>query len=357
MYPTLRAGIAHTHTLVIKQVLAKPHNLLPIASKKPLKLCCCRPASMMPFTMRILTLIALVGLGLTFWHQYAVITMGQNGESGLAATLDGTLSPMRAFQRIFGVSSDTSSSTVRRRVVAVADLHGDLEHAHNVLRMAGLVDQANVPNWIGGHDILVSTGDIVDRGDDTIALYQMFQRLRVQARQSGGDVLNCIGNHEMMNALMDWRYVTPGDMDSFGGAKARRLAMSREGWIGQDWMANYSISHTIALLPPALVPDILQDVYSVPRASFVHGGIHPHWASLGLTHINEAGHGLLRKALSTARPHNWLPDDATEEEIEFYGENGPLWYRGYALNDERSVCAEADEARHHLAVRHLIMGQ
>lgn len=51
-----------------------------------------------------------------------------------------------------------------RRIVAVADLHGDLEHAYNVLRMAGIVDGQG--RWIAGHDVLASTGDIVDRGGE-----------------------------------------------------------------------------------------------------------------------------------------------------------------------------------------------
>lgn len=79
---------------------------------------------------------------------------------------------------------------LHRRVVAVADLHGDLAHAHNVLRMAGLIDAQ--AHWRGGSAVLASTGDIVDRGDDTIALYRMFDRLRSEAQAVGGEVHNCV---------------------------------------------------------------------------------------------------------------------------------------------------------------------
>lgn len=247
-------------------------------------------------------------------------------------------------------------SRVGRRVVAVADLHGDLDHAYNVLRMAELVDEARVPRWIGGHDILVSTGDIVDRGDDTIALYHMFQRLRDEAHSQGGDVLNCIGNHEMMNALMDWRYVTKGDMDSFDGAEYRRHDMSTKGWIGNDWLTNFSISHTIPLLPPEKIPSDIQKVYNVPQANFVHGGIHPHWSSQGLTTINEVGHSLLFKALDNQKPNGWFPPTTSKEEMQFYGEHGPLWYRGYALEHEAEVCEQANQALQDLQSRHLVMG-
>jgi hypothetical protein len=137
-------------------------------------------------TARIVLLAATIGL---VWQQSAIQSW------------------LLQFERLVPVlkpssSSSSSSSSgglvsntdpyIFRRVVAVADLHGDLEHAHNVLRMAGLIDDKEVPSWTGGHSVLVSTGDIVDRGDDTIKLYQLFQRLRHQAAETGGAVWNCV---------------------------------------------------------------------------------------------------------------------------------------------------------------------
>lgn len=48
-----------------------------------------------------------------------------------------------------------------RRIVAVGDLHGDLENAYQVLKMAGVVDGEGY--WSGNVDFFVQTGDIVDR--------------------------------------------------------------------------------------------------------------------------------------------------------------------------------------------------
>ncbi|UZJ51446.1 hypothetical protein CBS101457_000766 [Exobasidium rhododendri] len=302
----------------------------------------------MPSTARILPVIAAIALALAFWDQYRLQTLFSVErllpDSFLKSTLQGN----------GGVSS--GHATVSRRVVAVADLHGDLAHTHNVFRMAGLIDNQVVPNWIGGHDVLVSTGDIVDRGDDTIALYELFIRLREQAALAGGAVYNCLGNHEMMNALGDLRYVLPGDTLSFGGEEARRKAISSAGWIGQDWLANYSVTHTIPLLVQSHLPEALAKTYQIVRASFVHGGIHPSWAALGVDHINRVGGSLLLKALDNDRPNGWLPPDVTDEEMQFYGENGPLWNRHYALADEVSVCKQADIARQHLSVDYMVMG-
>ena len=218
--------------------------------------------------------------------------------------------------------------TIRRRTVAIADLHGDLPHALNVLTMAGVITSPSQAHWKPSSDffhdsqqtsqqrhgisrsdtILVSTGDIVDRGDDTIALYRLFERLRREAANqqisssSQGQVKNCIGNHELMNALGDWRYVTPGDIQSFGGEMERRKMMSSEGWLGRLWLEHYNVSHSIDLLPPeqVRVARDLPSEYRLPRASFVHGGIHPSWAATGLDHINTVGQSLLSKALTEA---------------------------------------------------------
>lgn len=260
---------------------------------------------------------------------------------------------------------DQPRSSLTRRIVAVADLHGDLEHALNVLSMAGVAD-AKTGRWTGSeHDVLVSTGDIVDRGDDTIALYQLFDQLRSGAGPHR--VKNCLGNHEMMNALGDWRYVTPGDIESFGGEQQRRRVMSEQGWIGQTWLHNYSVSHTIALLPEEEIEGLrkrseLSENYRAPQANFVHGGIHPSWAAQGLDKINAVGHSLLRKALNAPfPPRSHLPPDATQQEASAYGEMGPFWYRGYAYESDTKACRLADEARtpgslHSHGVDYLVMG-
>ena len=161
----------------------------------------------------------------------------------------------------------------------------------------------------------------------------------------------------MMNALHDWRYVTPGDLASFGGAQARRRAISEKGWIGQTWLANYSITNTVPLLPPEQVARAkLPESYQVPHANFVHGGITPAWAARGTAHINAVGRSLLLKAYKN-QDGTYLPPGTTPEERSLYSEDGPLWYRGYATDSERLVCRHAEEAARLLGAKHLVMGQ
>lgn len=140
-----------------------------------------------PITARLLPIVAAIGLVFTLWHQYRLYNF-----TSVERLLSASSSLPESSIHSDGSIGTANQKTIYRRVVAVADLHGDLQHAHNVLRMAGLIDNDYVPNWIGGHDVLVSTGDIVDRGDDTIELYTMFQRLRKQASDAGGGVYNCV---------------------------------------------------------------------------------------------------------------------------------------------------------------------
>ncbi|KAG0334555.1 hypothetical protein BG004_000360 [Podila humilis] len=67
-----------------------------------------------------------------------------------------------------------ATGSVAHRIVAIADIHSDIKSAVGVLKMAGLIDSNE--NWIGGDNTFISTGDLVDRGADTIAVYRLFQK-------------------------------------------------------------------------------------------------------------------------------------------------------------------------------------
>ena len=46
----------------------------------------------------------------------------------------------------------------------------------------------------------------------------------------------------------------------------------------------------------------------------------------------------------------------TREEAELYDSNGPLWYRGWALESDEEVCAKVDEVLAKTGTRRMIMG-
>ncbi|WWC87538.1 uncharacterized protein L201_002428 [Kwoniella dendrophila CBS 6074] len=242
----------------------------------------------------------------------------------------------------------------RQRLIAVGDLHGDISNTKKVLQMTKLINAKS--DWTGGQDILVQTGDIVDRGANALDIYKLMSKLRSQSTDHGGKVISILGNHEFMNAIGDWRYVTEDDIRVFGGTKRRQEALAKDGWLGAEWLANYSITASVPLSP----------FPRSPKLSFTHGSLRPSYEDLlpYPSKINEIGKSLLEKALTPPLappfppyPYSGLPEGHTYEEAELYSEGGPLWWRGLAeREDENEVCQWADDLKNRLGVRRIIGG-
>ncbi|KAI8615479.1 Metallo-dependent phosphatase-like protein [Chytriomyces sp. MP71] len=204
-----------------------------------------------------------------------------------------------------------------QRVKQVGDIHGDFNQTQKVLRMAGLVDKDL--QWIGGPNTdFVQTGDVVDRGPDTIPLYQMLVRLYNESLSSPHGVYPLLGNHEIMNLSGDLRFVHQQDTTSFGSPFARANAWSAQGWIGAQ------------LRGPMCYAALLLD-----GTVFVHGGITPVWAQQGVDNLNA-------RVCEAVRDGEW--------KHPVFAREAPLRYRGYALDPEWSVCGELQRALHLLGV-------
>ena len=61
------------------------------------------------------------------------------------------------------------------RLVAIGDLHGDLDATRAALRLAGAID--TLDRWIGRDLVVVQTGDILDRGDEERAVFGLLAAL------------------------------------------------------------------------------------------------------------------------------------------------------------------------------------
>jgi len=103
--------------------------------------------------------------------------------------------------------------TTTERVVAIGDVHGAHDQFVAILRAAGLIDGR--ARWSGGRAVLIQTGDILDRGNDSRKVIELLRRLEREARGAGGQVIALMGNHEFMRLAGDWRYVSPGEYDAF----------------------------------------------------------------------------------------------------------------------------------------------
>jgi hypothetical protein len=250
------------------------------------------------------------------------------------------------------------------RVVAIGDLHGDYEAYWEIVQRAGLVNSAG--RWSGGRATLVQTGDIADRGPDSLRIYRHLRALQLQAARAGGRVIVLVGNHEAMNMTGDLRYVHAGEYAAFvdrqserrraqffdanrdrimsdyraedptlTGIRIRSLWMEETplGWVEHRlaWHPEGELGRWMIRNPAAAV---------VADTLFVHGGISPAYAALSLEDINRRTSEALEAR--DLRGSSIINDP-----------DGPLWYRGLvmvrcpreaqAASDGRATCPAPEE--------------
>ena len=245
------------------------------------------------------------------------------------------------------------------RIVAVGDLHGDYGAWIDIARSAGLIDAKN--RWAGGSATLVQTGDITDRGPDSLKIIRHLRKLEKEAAKAGGRVIVLIGNHEAMNVTGDLRYVDPGEFAAFRDANSEALRQAAWDANGQLFIANYKakypamtdkeiradwfkatplgmIEHQRAWGPNGELgrwAASLPAVVKIGDTLFVHGGLSaPYTAVGGLEEINRRVRAAV--AAGDKSPNSILADPL-----------GPLWYRGLITRGpafEQEVAAAAAAA-------------
>lgn len=224
------------------------------------------------------------------------------------------------------------------RIVAMGDLHGDLEATRQAFRLAGATDESD--HWIGGTLTVVQTGDQLDRGDQEKAVLEFLDRLQDEARAAGGAVHLLNGNHELMNARPDLRYVTEGGFADFEGAvpiaeedslllayepsQRARVAAFRPG-------APYAV--LLAERPVILVLD---------GNVFVHGGVLPLHVDYGIDRLND-------------EVRAWLLGEGEPPEFIHTGKS-PTWARDYSDDVDSDDCRQLEEVLEALGAKRMVVG-
>jgi hypothetical protein len=220
------------------------------------------------------------------------------------------------------------------RIVAIGDVHGAYDRFVEILKATGLID-ANL-HWSGGSAHLVQTGDVVDRGPDSLPALDLLRRLQGEAAKAGGAVHPLIGNHEAMRLLGDMRYVHPGEYQAFVTPKSEGL---RRQYVLQDPDAR-----TLSDTPLGLVEmrnafgrsgdygdwvRSLDAVVKIDGVMFMHGSLSLQTASRSCDDMNNVVRRELGKDIDRTRQD---PQGSLAA-----GENGPLWYRGLNTIAEQDV--------------------
>lgn len=205
------------------------------------------------------------------------------------------------------------------RVVAIGDLHGDLSATRKALQIAGAIDAQD--RWVGGKLVVVQTGDVLDRGDDDKAVFDLLQRLRTEASHEGGALISLSGNHEVMNVALDLRYVSTGGYEGFAGPEGRAAAFRPGGPYARQ-LAQWPV------------------VVKVGSSVFVHGGILREHLAYGLDRINDEVAGYMRGERE-------LPAIMQSEEA-------PIWTRRYSTDP--GDCPQLAEVLRQLGAKRMIVG-
>lgn len=249
-------------------------------------------------------------------------------------------------------------------IVAIGDIHGDYVNFRKVLTNAGLINRRG--NWIAGDTRFVQLGDLPDRGPDTDKIIEQMQKLQRQAAKDGGEVFALIGNHEAMNIYGDLRYVHPGEYEALKDRNSRRLRSRyydaevsllsevekdfvADDYFEEQWLQNHPlgyVEHRIAWRPDGKFGSWVMAnnaIAKVGRALFLHGGVSPKLLGMSIDEIN-------------SQVRRELGGDLPEEPGLSEADDGPLWYRGLASNDEQQEAAHVDAVLEAFDVDRIVIG-
>jgi uncharacterized small protein (DUF1192 family) len=304
------------------------------------------------------------------------------------------------------------------RVVAVGDVHGDLDALVSILQEAAIIDDQR--RWSGGNATLVQTGDILDRGAQDRQVMDLLMELEKQASKGGGRVVVLLGNHEMMNIMGDLRYVAPEVYSSFVDAKSEqrrqktyqdyvKLIKQRAQALGkpteitsefeQQWMEEHPpgfLEYREALKPKGKYGNWLRKrpaIVQIADTIFLHGGIHPDLSSLKVKELNQrikdeiqafdtfTQQMVQEKLILSFFTLNEIVSSAQAEverleaaggrgdqqltllkEFLNYGSwlsthpDGPLWFRGFAQWSEEEGAQQLPQLLRAYGVKHFVVG-
>ena len=233
----------------------------------------------------------------------------------------------------------TSRLPAPPRLVAIGDLHGDFEATRGVLRLAGAIDESD--RWIGKDLVVVQTGDQLDRGDGERKILDLLERLGAEARAAGGALHVLNGNHELMNAAGDLRYVTAGGFVDFAEVPGVDLADSRGATVPPAMRGRLlafapggPYARKLAVRPVVLI---------VGDSVFAHAGVLPEHANRGLDAIN-------------AETMRWLRGEGEISPDIIQGDDSPVWTRRFCQDPGPADCSVAEETLKRLDVKRMVVG-
>jgi hypothetical protein len=246
-----------------------------------------------------------------------------------------------------------------KRIIAIGDIHGDLNLAMRSFKLAKLIDDNF--NWIANppSTVVIQVGDQVDscrpipgindchnqrqpndKAED-LAVINFFDQMHAKASAHGGAVYSLLGNHELMNVDGDFRYVSyanyydfkydGGDGDpkdsKYVGPEGRKSAFGPGGPVARNLACTRN------------------SVMIIGSNMFVHAGVLP----VLVNYIPE-NNPQTKMAYLNAIVRKWLlgkikefgPGAETEKKLFVNGNLSPFWTRIYGQIRPGATIADSD---------------
>ncbi len=198
--------------------------------------------------------------------------------------------------------------------IALSDLHGQFDIFIELLKKHQVISENR--EWIFGSNHLIITGDHFSRGDKVMEILWFLFHLEKQAAKEGGHVHVLLGNHELMTLNNDLRYMNRKYAYTAGVLQIRYDHLFSDKSVLGQWLKSKNVS--------IIVNDFL----------FIHGGISEKVMDKNLT-VNDINI-YFKDKIMTGNPDIIYRDEVANL---LAGDDGPLWYRGYA---DTSMYKEAD---------------
>jgi hypothetical protein len=228
-----------------------------------------------------------------------------------------------------------------KRIIAIGDIHGDLNLAIRSFKLAKLIDSNY--NWIANppNTIVIQVGDQVDscrpipgvnechtkpqpadKAED-VKVINFFDQMHTKASAYGGAVYSLLGNHELMNSEGDFRYVS---YDNYYNFHYEQNGQEYDGPAGRKdvFEPGGPLAKNLACTR--------NSVMIIGSNMFIHAGILP----ILVNHI-PGNNSQVKMEYLNAIVRKWLlgkmeefgPGAETDKKLFINGSLSPFWTRIY----------------------------
>lgn len=216
------------------------------------------------------------------------------------------------------------------KIAALSDIHGQYHTMIHLLKTHEIINEEF--EWTFGDGHLVIDGDVADRGDMVTEVYWFLYELEKKALKAGGRVHMLLGNHELMIMHGDQRYIhRKYNYTTAFLTKQYKDLYGNSSVLGR-WLRHKPIT------------------IKIDDKIFVHGGFSKMVLknNLSLDSINSL-------FWNQILPSNRAEVEQDEYLSQFYYEDSPLWYRGFA-DEENFSKKDAKKMLSKLHAKHIIVG-